>query len=320
MPKVSVIIPVYGVEPYIERCARSLFEQTLDDMEYIFVNDCTPDRSVEILAEIVSDYPNRINQVKMVNMDHNSGQAAVRRKGIEMASGEYVIHCDSDDFVARDMYKLLYETAVSLNYDIVTCDYYELIGNESAHHATRISDDLFSDILMMPVGGSLCNKMVRREIVQDSSIVYPTYNVAEDLVLSSQYSLLSSSDCHVSQALYNYCRRPSSIIGNHSFINVIENNKQHQQNFDIVISVISSHKLLETYASQILHHKLNIKNAYLQLMSRENVTKLWRSTYRDINLPVLFSKVVTFKEKLSFILAMSGLYPLYIKYFKQIPS
>ena len=59
MPKVSVIIPVYGVEPFIERCARSLFEQTLEDMEFIFVDDCSPDRSVEILNKVVSEYPNR---------------------------------------------------------------------------------------------------------------------------------------------------------------------------------------------------------------------------------------------------------------------
>ena len=59
MPKVSVIIPVYGAESFIERCARSLFEQTLEDMEFIFVDDCSPDRSVEILNKVVSEYPNR---------------------------------------------------------------------------------------------------------------------------------------------------------------------------------------------------------------------------------------------------------------------
>lgn len=62
MPKVSVVIPVYGVEKYIERCARSLFEQTLDDIEYIFVNDCTKDRSIDILNSVINDYPARKNR------------------------------------------------------------------------------------------------------------------------------------------------------------------------------------------------------------------------------------------------------------------
>lgn len=59
MPKVSIIIPVYGVEKYIERCSRSLFEQTLDDLEYLFIDDCTPDKSIDVLKNILEEYPNR---------------------------------------------------------------------------------------------------------------------------------------------------------------------------------------------------------------------------------------------------------------------
>lgn len=65
--KVSILVPVYGVEKYIERCARSLFEQTYDNIEYIFVDDCTKDRSIEILQKVLEDYPNRKNQVKILN-------------------------------------------------------------------------------------------------------------------------------------------------------------------------------------------------------------------------------------------------------------
>ena len=67
MPLVSVIIPVYGVEPYIERCARSLFEQTLKDIEYIFVDDATKDHSIEILQNIIEEYPERKNQVRIIH-------------------------------------------------------------------------------------------------------------------------------------------------------------------------------------------------------------------------------------------------------------
>ena len=103
MPKVSVIVPIYKVEPFIERCARSLFEQTLDDIEYIFVNDCTPDKSMEVLSRVLEDYPGRKEQVRIITMPVNSGLPKVRRAGLEVASGDYIIHCDSDDWVDRTM-------------------------------------------------------------------------------------------------------------------------------------------------------------------------------------------------------------------------
>ena len=67
MPKVSVIIPVYGVEKYIERCARSLFEQTLDDIEYIFVDDCTPDNSISVLKNVIKSYPGISTKIRIIN-------------------------------------------------------------------------------------------------------------------------------------------------------------------------------------------------------------------------------------------------------------
>ena len=97
MPKVSVIIPVYNVEKYIERCANSLFSQTLDDIEYLFVNDCSQDKSIEVLNKVLEKYSNRKKHVIIKNMEHNYGQATVRRWGMLHATGDFVIHCDSDD-------------------------------------------------------------------------------------------------------------------------------------------------------------------------------------------------------------------------------
>ena len=83
MPKVSVLVPVYGVEKFIERCARSLFEQTLNDMEFIFVDDCTPDRSIEILKSVIEEYRLRFAEkkyeVRIERLPTNSGLAAVRK-------------------------------------------------------------------------------------------------------------------------------------------------------------------------------------------------------------------------------------------------
>ena len=121
MPKVSVIIPVYNVEKYIERCSENLFSQTLDDIEFIFIDDCTPDRSIEILKSVLERFPNRKETVKILKMPKNSRQAAVRKYGMELATGDYIIHCDSDDWVDVDLYEKMYTEAVRSDADVVIC-------------------------------------------------------------------------------------------------------------------------------------------------------------------------------------------------------
>ena len=122
--KVSVIIPIYGVEDYIERCARTLFGQTMrSGIEYIFVDDCTPDRSVEIIQETLKEYPERAEQVTILTHSVNKGLAATRKTGVRAARGEYIIHCDSDDWVEPEMYQLMYEEANRTHADMVVCAY-----------------------------------------------------------------------------------------------------------------------------------------------------------------------------------------------------
>ena len=97
MPKVSVIVPVYNAEKYIERCVRSLYNQTLDDIEYIFVDDCTPDNSMEVLQKVMDEYPKRKLHTKIIIHTTNTGQSGSRKDGILAATGDYIIHCDADD-------------------------------------------------------------------------------------------------------------------------------------------------------------------------------------------------------------------------------
>ena len=121
-PKVSIIITVYNREKYIEECARSLFEQSLDDIEYIFINDASTDNSIEILKTTANNYPQRIPYIKIINLDQNGGVANARNIGIDNVTGDYTIHTDSDDWVDRDMYKQLYKKALETNADIVGCN------------------------------------------------------------------------------------------------------------------------------------------------------------------------------------------------------
>ena len=125
-PKVSILVPVYGVERYIERCTESLMEQTYEDIEYIFVDDATPDRSIEILEDVVARYPKRRSQVRILQHKNNKGISAARNTAVAAAFGMYMLHVDSDDYIAKEAIEKLVYAAQTSKADIVIFDTIEL--------------------------------------------------------------------------------------------------------------------------------------------------------------------------------------------------
>ena len=107
-PKVTVVIPVYNVATYIEKCATSLFEQTLDSLEILFVDDCSPDHSVEIIKKTLKKYPERNSLTRIIRMPSNSGLGAVRRPGIILATRQYIIDFGGADWGGSDFYEIMF--------------------------------------------------------------------------------------------------------------------------------------------------------------------------------------------------------------------
>lgn len=216
MPKVSVIVAIYNVELYMERCLHSLFSQTLDDIEYIFVNDCSSDKSVAKIDSIIKLYPHRKKQMKIVSHSRNLGVAAARTTGIRIATGDYIIHCDPDDYIEQNMYELMYSMAIINNLDIVICD----ISVETPT-SKRIQNFSFKgtpiDFLKTGIKtafdyASLCNKLVRRNIVEKYNIVpYIGCDYGEDLGCVMRILYYAESLSSISFPLYHYCFRPASI-------------------------------------------------------------------------------------------------------------
>ena len=211
MPKVSVIVPVYNVAPYVERCARSLFEQTLDDIELLFINDCSPDNSMDILQRVLSDYPSRIAQTHIYNMPQNSGQAIVRSFGMKKASGDYVIHCDADDWVDADLYDKMYQCAVQIKADIVVCDEIYEEKSESILHIVDPLPVTCREVLKNwyshTVGLFLHNKLVRRSLYVDNNI-YPWagLNMWEDNGLVARMLYFGGTLSQIRGSYYHYNR------------------------------------------------------------------------------------------------------------------
>ena len=217
MVKVSVIVPIYNVEKYIEDCAKSLFQQTLNDIEYIFVNDCTPDNSIKILKEVLDAYPERKNQVKIVNLEVNSGQAAARKRGVSEATGDFIIFCDGDDWVDKNMYQRLYDCAIQHNYDFVRCLFSRVSEGHQAlcklipPESYANKKQLLSYLIRSSDFSSTCDKLVRRNVVFSQQFVYPKDNMCEDLVYVLQYVLNAKSIGYINESFYYYRQNESSI-------------------------------------------------------------------------------------------------------------
>ncbi|MBR1400156.1 MAG: glycosyltransferase family 2 protein [Prevotella sp.] len=123
-PLVSIAVPIYNVEPFIERCARSLFEQTYSNLEFIFVDDASPDKSIQILERVILDYPERADRIRILHHDVNRGLPETRNTLVDNATGEFIFHVDSDDWVELNAVELLVNKQLETGADIVTGNAY----------------------------------------------------------------------------------------------------------------------------------------------------------------------------------------------------
>lgn len=301
MPAVSVIIPVYKVERYIERCARSLFSQTLEDIEYIFVNDCSPDRSVEILEKVLEDFPQRKSQVKIISNPENRGVSYTRMKGAENATGDYVIHCDSDDWPDPEMYAKMYSKAVSENLDMVICGARRVYPDSSSVTMRGITstDDLLESLLYLDVFTYTWNKLVTRK-AYENNIRYPEHNMLDDAPLMVQLAYHCRNWGFIEECLYNYYYCPDSIS---SAWDSMEKVEQIHANIELVFSFLDSKGLREKYGRAIMHLKCWTKFAALQLPR-----KYYLNLYPEANLPFFFDNRFTVVERMGHLTKILGIH------------
>lgn len=312
MPKVSVIIPVYGVEKYIERCARSLFEQTLDDIEYLFIDDCTPDRSVEILRAILEEYSPRKEQVIIHRMEKNSGQAAVRKWGMQNATGEYVIHCDSDDWVDRDMYRTMYNKAKKENADVVVCDYFISDAKTNIYKKGYYSsnkEEYLKNVLEMKSSWALWNKLVKRDLLDYNSIEYPEDNMGEDMAVVTQILLLVDRISFIDYAFYYYFNNSTSVTRVLKVKPILKRFQQYVNNVIIVQRAVSKSKEYRNHPDLTFVIKWHAKRIIWPTIKDSQYFELWKNTFPEINKKVLTNTRVPTSEKLKFIFSYLRLYP-----------
>lgn len=313
MPKVSVIIPVYGVEKYIERCARSLFEQTLDDIEFIFINDCTPDNSINVLETTLSEYPNRKHQVRIINQPRNMGAAQARKNGILAADGEYVIQCDSDDWVDPNMYFDMLKQAETTGADLVMC---KKINMSDGKRNTTITDTIVDNkeqMISLIISGktsvSLCCRLVRKQLFLDKRFIFPSSHMKEDTVISAQLAYLSNKSTSVDGPYYYYFSNPNSVCQSITEEACVKRWSESKRNTDVLIKFLGQEKRLNQYSSELKLLKFQVKGFLLPLLKKDlKYWKEWKQTYPEINISILFNKKISFGLRMVHLLTLLRIY------------
>lgn len=204
-PKVSVVVPVYNVEQYLEKCLDSVVNQTLADIEIIVVNDGSTDGSWEVIEKYKNVYPEKIKAYTKTN----GGLSDARNYGLSFSSGEYVGFLDSDDFVDLEMYEVMYMKAKEKDYDIVECNLHHTYEN---YEDTEIGVNNTDKRWLLRDGRSVVwNKIYRADWLRDTGVVFHKGIIYEDVEFFSKLVPYIREYAYVAPAFVHYVQRGDSI-------------------------------------------------------------------------------------------------------------
>ncbi len=206
MPKVSVITAVYNVEPYLRRSMDCLMNQTLKDMEFICIDDCSTDNSLAILRE----YAQKDSRFKIIASEKNSGAAVARNKGLDIATGEYIGFIDSDDAIDLNYYEELYKKAKEGNYDIAKCQE-KIISIKGKESIGTVQDRIRKEGLHSFLN-EWTTAIYRASMIFDNKIRFDDEIIkAQDTLFLGQIVLIAKTITLVDGIYYYYFRREDSL-------------------------------------------------------------------------------------------------------------
>ena len=212
LPKVSIVIPVYNVEPYIEECLQSVMRQTYGGkIECILVDDCGTDNSMEVTERLIEVY-NGLIDFKILHHENNRGLSAARNTGIDASSGDYVYFLDSDDWISDDCIEKLVQPLVFKQYDFVLGhylrdgkDFYGLYPKGEYHK------NGLRQISRKGIPVSACNKLFRKSFLINNQLSFEVGKVYEDTIFSFDLACIKRIYYVVNSITYCYRRREDSI-------------------------------------------------------------------------------------------------------------
>ena len=305
VPEVSVISPFHRVAPFMERFAESLLGQTLQDVEFIFVDDASPDESRAILEKVIARHPER--NVRIITHEVNKGLPAARNTGMDAASGTFIYHADSDDWLERDLLEKMHAAAVAGNADFVYCDFWmqfeksaRYMVNPTYTSPERMVKEGFLAGLMKY---NVWNKLVRRDLYE--GIRFPDgHGMGEDMTMIL-VAARAARTVHVPEALYHYVK-----LNTNAFSNTFSERHLTDIRFNTA-------RTLEGLAGwdvpekerYLNFFKLNIKLPFL-LSGDRSQYRLWKEWFPEADAYVLDNKFLPFRTRLVQWFAARGLFSL----------
>ena len=324
--KVSFVVAVYNVAPYVGECVRSLCGQTMDDIEIVIVDDGSTDNSLEIVQQVLEEFPQRKDQTKIIRHEHNMDVPQTRWDGIMAASGEYTIIVDGDDFPDTRMAEKLYDKAVATDADMVVCDHwlYTPTSKKVRVMAPNGEDSLKSDIINLNVPVNTWCKLIRRSVYTDNDIVWPAKGYADDVVISTVTAYYSKRIAYVAEPLYHYRYNPKSYSRGLDEQTRMRMFEDYKVNWQILYQFMCRKHLLEKYEIGVFKGKMRVKKHLLPLVSEKKYRRLYFNTFPEVDRAFLVGnkyRKPTYRERIWVIAIWLGLYPrlkekLYSKRFR----
>lgn len=313
-PKITVIVLIYNVEHYIERCVESIYNQSLDSIEYIFIDDCSTDSSISLLKKVMNRYPARAEDSIIITNKTNQGQALNRIKGIRQSHGKYVIFCDSDDSVASDAYRNMYEYIESTQSDIIACNFYRVCNTtqkEDVYLGIDTPYGWIKNILLSKKMSALWCHLIKKELLVD--VICPKGNIMEDTFILTQCIIKSQKVGTLRKALYYYYYRDDSI--SHVKHKTLEQAMHMQINLQMT-STLLLNEYKPSVKKELQCKFFFIKKWLFPIINNTKDCKFWIDFQKEINFKILLNPYISIKDKVAVLLVYLRLYPL-IKRLKQ---
>ncbi len=263
--KISVVVPVYNAERYVERCVNCLVNQTLKEIEIIFVDDGSQDNSYQMLLEYGEKYSN----IKVFTKE-NGGQGSARNLAIKHAVGEYLGFVDVDDFAELNMFEVMYEKAKEQDYDGVFCDHYEVTGKKKKYKKfcdVSSKGSIYKNCLVSP-----WNKIIKRSVYERSGVTFPEGLIYEDTAWFANLIPFLKSVAKVDLPLFNHVVNENSTM-------TTKQGKRTANIFPVMDSIIDFYNdkgLMEKYKSEVEYFYSRI----LLLSSMSRIAKIKNKALR----------------------------------------
>lgn len=294
--KISVIIPFRNSGRFICQCCKSLFGQTMKEVEYIFVDDGSTDSSLSTVKTVLESYPSRKGNVIIISHPTSHGVANSRQEALDIAKGEYIIHCDSDDYLDLNAFYTMYNAAINNKADIVAISF--IYESRDSKKNVAFRSNVFPSLNETPFDTlhfSLCNKIIRKDLIaRCCARFFEGIDCWEDLGFMTQLLVYKPKITILSEAMYHYRRGQSTTLTTGNMERVLNDHIKMAK----ALEKWFTDDMKEEFSQFLYLLKFSAKIKYAR-KGTFNLVK-WKTTFPEVNNRILSLKTVPIHYRIMF--------------------